>query len=466
MTVALTMFEKLWARHVVVPETFDHPAILYIDLHLVNEVTSPQAFAMIEGRSLATRRPDRTVATLDHATPTLPPNDDGDRPFVSQAAAQQVDALRNNCANHGIRLFDWDDERRGIVHVIGPELGLTLPGMTIVCGDSHTSTHGAFGCLAFGIGTSEVAHVLATQTLLQTRPKTMRVLCTGQLKAGTSAKDLGLAVLAKLGAGGAVGHAIEYAGDAVMALSMEERMTLCNLSIECGARAGMIAPDMTTIDWLRGRPETPFDFEQRIDGWLRIASDPGASFDAEIEIDASEVDPMVTWGTTPDTGVAIGSSIPSAVTEGQGRALTYMGLAAGQPVAGTPIDYVFIGSCTNGRLSDLRIAAEIMRGRQIAPNVTLLVVPGSETVRRAAEEEGIDRIVIQAGGEWRLSGCSMCLGMNGDLVPAGKRVVATSNRNFVGRQGPGARSILASPATAAASAITGVLTDPREALNV
>ncbi|MBG6116376.1 MULTISPECIES: 3-isopropylmalate dehydratase large subunit [unclassified Sphingobium] len=465
MMTPKTLFEKVWDRHLVVAQAENHPAILYIDLHLLNEVTSPQAFSMIEARGLVTNRPDRTVATLDHATPTLPADESGRRPFVSEAAENQVEALRGNARHHGIRLFDWDDARRGIVHVIGPELGLTMPGMTIVCGDSHTSTHGAFGCLAFGIGTSEVAHVLATQCLLQSKPRTMRVCCDGELAEGVSAKDLGLAVLAALGAGGAIGHVIEYAGSAVRQLSMEGRMTLCNLSIECGARAGMISPDLTTIDWLRDRPEAPVDFDERVEGWLALASDEGVTFDKEVFIDANFVLPMATWGTTPDTAVAIDGRIPADVSEGQQSALAYMGLSAGARLNEIDIDYVFIGSCTNGRLPDLREAARILEGRHVANGVTLLVVPGSETVRKAAEAEGLDKVVVAAGGQWRISGCSMCLGMNGDIVPPGKRVVATSNRNFVGRQGPNARTILASPATAAASAVRGVLTDPRAMTN-
>ncbi|MER0784374.1 3-isopropylmalate dehydratase large subunit [Pseudomonas aeruginosa] len=457
-----TMFQKMWDRHEVEAQTEDAPAVLYIDFHLVNEVTSPQAFSLLEARDLPVVRPQQTLATIDHATPTRHPDASGRRPYVSAQAYEQVETLAHNARRHGIPFLGWDNPHRGIVHVVGPELGYTLPGMTIVCGDSHTSTHGAFGTLAFGIGTSEVGHVLATQCLLQARPKTMRVRIDGQLRLGATAKDLALTVITRLGAGGGTGHVIEYAGEAVRSLTMEGRMTLCNMTIECGARAGMIAPDAVTVDWLRGRPALPADFEDRIAEWLALASDPDASFDQEIVIDAAAVEPMITWGTTPDTAVPVKAAIPLQVDDTHAQALDYMRFRPGQELLGTPIDIVFIGSCTNARLPDLRAAAEVLRGRRIASHVTLLVVPGSEQVRRDAEAEGLDRIFIDAGGEWRLSGCSMCLGMNGDLVPAGKLAVSTSNRNFVGRQGPGARTLLASPQTAAACALAGAIADPRE----
>ncbi|HGL5234454.1 3-isopropylmalate dehydratase large subunit [Burkholderia multivorans] len=428
----------------------------------IRKVTSPQAFSLLEARNLPVVHPKRTLATIDHATPTRRPDASGRRPYVSVEAYEQVETLAQNARRYGIPCLGWEDPHRGIVHVVGPELGYTLPGMTIVCGDSHTSTHGAFGTLAFGIGTSEVGHVLATQCLLQARPKTMRISIDGQLPADATAKDLALTVITRLGAGGGTGYVIEYAGEAVRALTMEGRMTLCNMTIECGARAGMIAPDGVTVDWLRGRPALPVDFEDRIADWLALASDPDASFDQEIVIDASAVEPMITWGTTPDTAVPVHTPIPLQVDDKHAQALDYMGFRPGQELLGTPIDIVFIGSCTNARLPDLRAAAEVLRGRRIASHVTLLVVPGSEQVRRDAEAEGLDRIFIDAGGEWRLSGCSMCLGMNGDLVPAGKLAVSTSNRNFVGRQGPGARTLLASPQTAAACALAGVIADPRE----
>lgn len=457
-----TMFEKIWERHEIEAETRDCPAVLYVDFHLLNEVTSPQAFAQLASRGLAVARPERALATIDHSTPTRQPDASGRRPYVSPAAQVQVEALAHNAELHGIEFLGWDDANRGIVHVIGPELGYTLPGMTIVCGDSHTSTHGAFGTLAFGIGTSEVAHVLATQCLLQARPRTMRVIIDGVLSPHATAKDLALTVVTRIGAAGGTGHVIEYAGEAVRALGMEGRMTLCNMTIECGARAGMIAPDQVTLDWLWGRQKLPADFEDRKAEWLALASDPNATFDKEIAIDASTVEPMITWGTTPDTAIAVNKIIPLHVEARDAQALDYMRFQPGQTLLGTPVDVVFIGSCTNGRLVDLRAAAEVIRGHKIAPGVTLLVVPGSEDVRLQAEAEGLDRVFMEAGGEWRLSGCSMCLGMNGDLVPPGKLVVSTSNRNFVGRQGPGSRTLLASPQTAAACALAGAVADPRQ----
>ena len=455
-----TLFEKVWDRHVVVPETADAPGVLYIDLHLVHEVTSPQAFAEIESRGLTVRRPDRTFATLDHSTPTLPAGPDGERPYASPEARAQVETLAANCARHGVRLADWDSPDRGVVHVMGPELGLTQPGMTVVCGDSHTATHGAFGALAFGIGTSEVGHVLATQCLLQRKPKTLRVTVEGTLQPGVSGKDVALAIIAELGFGGGTGHVIEYAGPAIRSLDMEGRMTVCNMSIEAGARAGMIAPDEVTVAWLKGRRYAPADIAAAAADWLSLASDPGATFDREIVLDGSAIRPMATWGTTPDAGAPIGAPVPAPRDASDVKALAYMGFTAGRATTAQPVDVVFIGSCTNCRLPDLRAAAEVLRGRKVTPGVRMLVVPGSEAVRRDAEAEGLDRVFTEAGAEWRLPGCSMCIAMNGDFVQPGQLAVSTSNRNFEGRQGKGARTILASPATAAASAVAGVLTDP------
>ncbi|NBB50777.1 3-isopropylmalate dehydratase large subunit [Rhizobium sp. CRIBSB] len=457
-----TLFEKVWDRHIVAPETAETPAILYIDLHLIHEVTSPQAFSEIEARGLKVRRPDRTYGTLDHSTPTLPAGLNGLRPYVTAQAEAQVHRLEENCARHGIQLAGWDSPDRGVVHVMGPELGLTRPGMTVVCGDSHTATHGAFGALAFGIGTSEVGHVLATQCLLQRKPQTLRVTVDGVLGPGVSGKDVALAVIAALGFGGGTGSVIEYAGEAVRALDMEGRMTLCNMSIEAGARAGMIAPDQTTIDWLRGRRHVPegTDFETAAADWLSLASDPGAVFDKEVRIDGASIRPMATWGTTPDAGAPVGAPVPEPRDDSDRKAITYMGFEAGQPTTDRPVDVVFIGSCTNGRLPDLRAAAQVLRGRKVKPGVRMLVAPGSEAVRRDAEAEGLDKVFVAAGAEWRLPGCSMCIAMNGDQVGPGQLAVSTSNRNFEGRQGKGARTILASPATAAASAVTGFLTDP------
>jgi len=454
-----TLFEKVWDSHLVEPEGDDRPGVLYVDLHLIHEVTSPQAFTALAERGLKVRRPDLTFGTLDHSTPTLPTRADGKRPYVTAEAESQVHKLEENCLAQGIDLEGWDSPNRGIVHVMAPELGLTQPGMVVVCGDSHTATHGAFGALAFGIGTSEVSHVLATQCLLQRKAKTLRVTVDGTLAPGVGGKDLALAIIAALGIGGGTGSVIEYAGEAIRALDMDGRMTVCNMSIELGARAGMIAPDETTIAWLRGRPRAPQGaaFEQAAQRWLALASDPGAIFDRELRLDASTIKPMATWGTTPDTGIAIDTNVP----DGQSRARDYMKLEAGQPIAGAPVDVVFIGSCTNGRISDLRSAAHVMRGRKVSAGVRALVVPGSEAVRREAEAEGLDKVFLAAGAEWRLPGCSMCIAMNGDLVAPGQLAVSTSNRNFEGRQGPGARTVLASPATAAASAIAGRIADPR-----
>ncbi len=456
-----TLFEKIWDAHLVEPEAEDRPAILYADLHLIHEVTSPQAFAALAERGLSVRSPPRTFATLDHSTPTLPAKD-GKRPYVSAEAETQVATLVENCRRSRIAIAGWDSEDRGIVHVMAPELGLTLPGSVVVCGDSHTATHGAFGALAFGIGTSEVGHVLATQCLLQRRAKTLRVTVDGTLQPGVGAKDMALAIVAALGTGGGTGSVVEYAGSAVRALDMEGRMTLCNMSIEMGARAGMVAPDDKTVQWLRGRKHAPQGQALEDAGlkWRTLASDPGAAFDREVHLDASAIEPMATWGTTPDTGIAVGAKAPPSAS----RALDYMGFEAGRAIGDAAVDVVFIGSCTNGRLSDLRMAASIMRGRKVSAGVRTLVVPGSERVRREAEAEGLHEIFLAAGAEWRIPGCSMCIAMNGDIVAPGQLAVSTSNRNFEGRQGPGARTVLASPATAAASAIAGRIADPREYL--
>jgi 3-isopropylmalate/(R)-2-methylmalate dehydratase large subunit len=458
-----TLFEKVWGKHVVQRETGETPAILYVDLHLVHEVTSPQAFSELDARGLKVRRPDRTYATLDHSTPTSQPAADGTRSYVTAEAEAQVATLERNCARHGVTLAGWDSDDRGVVHVMAPELGLTQPGMVVVCGDSHTATHGAFGALAFGIGTSEVGHVLATQCLLQRKPKRMRVTVDGVLAPGVSAKDLTLAVIAEIGFGGGSGYVIEYAGSAIRALEMEGRMTLCNMSIEAGARAGMVAPDEKTIDFLRGRRHVAKGdrFEEIAREWLSLATDDGASFDKEIRIDGAAITPMATWGTTPDAALPIGSAAPVPANDSEAKALAYMGFEAGHATTEYPVDVVFVGSCTNGRLSDLRAAADVLRGNKVKSGVRMLVVPGSEAVKKQAEDEGLHHVFKDAGAEWREPGCSMCIAMNGDFVAPGKLAVSTSNRNFEGRQGKGARTILASPATAAASAIAGVLTDPR-----
>jgi 3-isopropylmalate/(R)-2-methylmalate dehydratase large subunit len=473
-----TLLDKLWDAHLVRSESAEAPALLYVDLHLVHEVTSPQAFRLLAERGLRVRRPDRTLATMDHSTPTAPaPREAGERrsrglrSLSSGPAAAQLEELERNCAEHGIRLYPLGDDRQGIVHVIGPELGLTQPGMTIVCGDSHTSTHGAFGALAFGIGSSEVAHVLATQCLLQRKPKSFAVRVEGSLQAGVTAKDLVLALIAELGVGGATGHAIEYMGPAIEALDMEGRMTVCNMSIEAGARAGMIAADEVTCDYLAGRPFAPpaEELEGAATSWRALRSDPGADFDQSFTFDASALEPMVTFGTNPGMAIPIGAEIPmpwsmpdAASRTSFERALDYMGLVPGLPVLGHPVDVVFLGSCTNGRLSDLRAAAAVLRERHIDPTTRMLVVPGSQRVKREAEAEGLDEVFRRAGAEWREPGCSMCIAMNGDRLHPGHYAVSTSNRNFEGRQGPGGRTFLASPLTAAASALAGRVADPRE----
>jgi len=451
---ARTLFEKIWQAHEVMPETADTPAVIAIDLHLTHEVTSPQAFALLKSRGLRVRRPAATIATLDHAVPT-----DSAQVF----GGTQIRELERNAREYGFELLGLGDPRRGIVHVIGPELGLTQPGMTIVCGDSHTSTHGASGTFAFGIGTTEVAHVLATQCLLQRKPKTLAITVEGSLGAGVGAKDLVLAIIGRIGVAGGARQAIEYRGATIRALSMEERMTVCNMSIEAGARAGMVAPDAVTFEYLRGRPRAPAgeDFERAVERWRGLASDAGAAFDREVAVDASAVAPMISYGTNPGMVMPIGGEIPAG---SDAQALRYMGLEPGQKLLGRAVQVVFIGSCTNARLSDLRAAAAVLRGRQVAKGLRVLVVPGSQAVKAAAEAEGLDRIFVEAGAEWRESGCSMCVGINGDTARPGEYVVSTSNRNFEGRQGQGVRTLLASPVTAAAAAVTGCVTDPREFL--
>ena len=465
---ARTLFDKIWEQHQVVPETVDTPAVVYIDLHLIHEVTTPQAFAALRERGLPVRRPDRTLATMDHATPTLPHSAFKDISIFAAGAAEQISEMEHNCAEFGIELHGFDSVHRGIAHVIGPELGATQPGKTIVCGDSHTSTHGAFGALAFGIGTTEVGHVLATQCLLQRRPKTLAVSVEGALGQCVTAKDIILAIIGQIGVDGGTGHVIEYRGSTIEALSMDQRMTVCNMSIEAGARGGMIAPDTVTFEYLHGREMAPqgAEWDLALAAWSALPTDPGARFDREVSIDASRLSPMVTFGTNPGMVVGIDQPVPERPGDTAfHKALDYMGVEAGKPMLGMPVDIVFIGSCTNSRLSDLRQAADLLRDRRIADDVRLLVVPGSQTIKAEAEAEGLDRVFKAAGGEWRESGCSMCIGMNGDTVGKGLLSVSTSNRNFEGRQGKGARTVLASPLTAAATAIRGSVTDPRELLH-
>ncbi len=460
-----TIIEKIWNQHVV-DQQEGAPAILAIDLHLVHEVTSPQAFTGLRARGLKVRRPDRTVATADHSIPTTPRN----LPIADEMAAAQVKQLEANCAEFGVPLHGWESPNQGIVHVIGPELGLTQPGATIVCGDSHTATHGAFGALAFGIGTSEVEMVLATQCLLQRKPKTYLVRVDGTLRPGVSAKDIILALIARIGVGGGTGHVFEYAGSAIRALSMEERMTICNMSIEGGARAGLVAPDETTFAYLKGRPHAPqgADWDAAVARWRTLTSDEGATYDKEIVIDANTLEPMVTYGTNPGMGLPISGTIPDPANESDPaaaraltRALEYMDLRAGDSIIGRPVNTVFIGSCTNGRISDLRLAANVLKGQTVAKGVRVMVVPGSADVKRQAEREGLDTIFRDAGADWREAGCSMCIAMNGDQLAPGEYAISTSNRNFEGRQGKGGRTFLASPLTAAATALTGVIADPR-----
>jgi 3-isopropylmalate/(R)-2-methylmalate dehydratase large subunit len=455
------LFDKIWEAHEVAD------GLLYIDLHLVHEVTSPQAFEGLRLEGRGARRPDKTVATADQNVPT-----DGTpaaRLISDELSRVQVETLERNCEQFGIPVYSLGSERQGIVHVIGPELGLTQPGLTVVCGDSHTSTHGAFGALAFGIGTSEVEHVLATQCLLQRRPETMRIEYAGELASGVTPKDLILATIGRLGVGGMAGHAVEYAGPAISSLSMEGRMTICNMTIEGGGRAGMIAPDETTFEYMRGRPGLPDDFDAAIDRWRQLPTEEGASFDREVEIDAASLSPMVTWGTTPGMVVEVTGSVPDpsrlnspADRETAERALAYMALRPGTPMRDIPLDRVFIGSCTNSRIGDLREAAGIVEGRRVADPIRAMVVPGSAQVKAQAEEEGLDDVFRSAGFEWRAAGCSMCLGMNPDILAEGERCASTSNRNFEGRQGKGGRTHLVSPRMAAAAAVEGHFVDIRE----
>ncbi|MDX1884926.1 3-isopropylmalate dehydratase large subunit [Mycolicibacterium sp. 120270] len=466
-----TLAEKVWDDHVVAlgGGTGDarEPDLIYIDLHLVHEVTSPQAFDGLRLAGRGVRRPDLTIATEDHNVPTI----DIDKPIADPVSRTQVETLRRNCEEFGIRLHPMGDAEQGIVHIIGPQLGLTQPGMTVVCGDSHTSTHGAFGALAMGIGTSEVEHVLATQTLPLRPFKTMAVNVDGQLPPGVSAKDIILAVIAKIGTGGGQGHVIEYRGSAIESLSMEGRMTICNMSIEAGARAGMVAPDETTYEFLRGRPHAPkgADWDAAVAAWDQLRTDEGAEFDSEVYIDAATLSPFVTWGTNPGQGVPLSASVPDpelmlddAERQSAEKALTYMDLRPGTAMRDIAVDTVFVGSCTNGRIEDLRVVADVLRGRKVADGVRMLVVPGSMRVRAQAESEGLDEIFTAAGAEWRQAGCSMCLGMNPDQLSPGQRCASTSNRNFEGRQGKGGRTHLVSPAVAAATAVRGTLSSPAD----
>ena len=464
MPRAKTLFEKIWDAHLV-EETPDRPALLYIDRHLVHEVTSPQAFEGLRLAGRTVRRPELTFATMDHNVPTT----DRSRPIADKTSARQIDALRKNCRDFGITLFDLQSPNQGIIHVIGPELGLTLPGLTVVCGDSHTSTHGAFGALAFGIGTSEVEHVLATQCLLQARPKTFLIEINGPLPAGVEAKDIILAVIGRIGTRGGQGYVIEYSGDTIRRLTMEERMTVCNMSIEAGARAGMIAPDETTFAYLKGRRYAPDNFERAVAAWRRLPSDPGAVFDKRLVLDAAGIAPQVTWGTNPGQVAPVDGRIPSpgdfpdeGARKAAARALDYMGLKGGTPITEIAVDHVFIGSCTNARIEDLRRVAGFVKGKRVSPAVSAMVVPGSQAVKRQAEEEGIARILVEAGFDWRESGCSMCLAMNPDVLKPGERCASTSNRNFEGRQGQGGRTHLVSPVMAAAAAVAGRFVDVRE----
>ena len=460
------LFDKVWDRHVVASPKGE-PPLLYIDLHLVHEVTSPQAFEALALTGRKVRRPDLTIATMDHDVPTI----GLDKPIADYFAAQQIARLQENCAEHGITLHALGSPQQGIVHVMGPQLGLTQPGMTVVCGDSHTSTHGAFGALAFGIGTSEVEHVLATQTLSQAKPKAMAVTVDGELPSGCTAKDLVLGIIRALGVGGGAGSVVEYRGPAIQALSMEGRMTVCNMTIEGGARAGMIAPDDTTFAYIEGRQYAPRGaaWERALDAWRELGTDEGAEFDAEIHVDAANLRPAVTWGTNPAQSVFIDDVVPEpdaaatpAARQAAERALAYQNLKPGTAIRDIPVDTVFIGSCTNGRLEDLRAAADVLRGRKVGPGVRAMVVPGSALVKAQAEEEGLDKVFADAGFEWRSAGCSMCLGMNGDILSPGERSASTSNRNFEGRQGPGGRTHLVSPAVAAATAVAGHFAAPAD----
>ncbi|MBX9670954.1 MAG: 3-isopropylmalate dehydratase large subunit [Candidatus Obscuribacterales bacterium] len=455
--------EKIWASHIV-SQTDGHPAIFAVDLMLLHEVTSAQAFQTIEQRKLKVKNPERLLATIDHSIPTRQNRWE----IYDEAARSQVETLRENCKRHGIPFFDYDSGNQGIVHVIGPELGATQPGMTIVCGDSHTSTHGAFGALAFGVGTSEVAHVMATGCLLQEKPRSMKVEFRGSLKKGVYSKDAVLKLISIIGVGGANGHVIEYTGEAISKMSMEERMTICNMSIECGARAGVIAPDEVTYNYLKGRKLAPTEdnFQEAVEYWETFRSDPESKFDKEVVIVLDELDPMITWGTNPSQGIELGKPIPNPkklsdlAKKDLEAALAYTKLEAGKSLVGMPFQWAFVGSCTNGRIEDLRIAASILKGKKVAEGVTMYVVPGSESVRAQAIEEGLDKVFENAGAQFRMPGCSMCLSMNDDRVPPGERCVSSSNRNFMGRQGPDSITHLASPATVAASAIEGKITSP------
>jgi 3-isopropylmalate/(R)-2-methylmalate dehydratase large subunit len=467
MTSPKTLFEKVWQQHLVA-EPVGEPSILYIDLHLVHEVTSPQAFDGLRMTGRKLRRPDRTVATVDHNVPTSSIEDR--LHIVDQIASKQIEALRKNCADFGVELYDVQSPNQGIVHIIGPELGLTKPGMTIVCGDSHTSTHGAFGALAFGIGTSEVEHVMATQTLPQDKPKTFRINIEGTLPIGVTAKDIVLHIIGQIGTAGATGYVVEYAGSAIRSLSMEGRMTVCNMSIEAGARAGMIAPDATTFTYLKGRHFSPQGsaWDEAVKHWSELVTDTGAKFDRELTIAALDITPTVSWGTSPGMVTGVKSTVPltdpnasEADQKAFERALEYMGLHAGEPIEEIKIDRVFLGSCTNGRIEDLRAAASVVRGYHVATTVRAMVVPGSQAVKSQAEKEGLDKVFTEAGFDWREPGCSMCLGMNPDILAPGERCASTSNRNFEGRQGRGGRTHLVSPQMAAAAAITGHFTDIR-----
>lgn len=474
MTTPQTLFSKIWDQHIV-SQAPDSPAVLYIDLHLVHEVTSPQAFTGLRQRGLQVRRPERTIATVDHSIPTRTSDGTsrGRMAYADELSIKQIEQLEKNCLDFGIHLYGLDDPNQGVVHIIGPEQGYTQPGMTIVCGDSHTATHGAFGALAFGIGTSEVEHVLATQCLLQQKPKTIEVRIDGKLTKGVTAKDVILALIQKIGVDGGTGSVIEYTGQAIQAMSMEERMTVCNMSIEGGARAGMIAPDAVTFEYLAGRPFTPKgeQWEKSLTYWRELKTDPGATYDRMVTLEASELVPMITFGTNPGMGMPISGQIPlpaDVVDRSQRsaleKALTYMGLQPGHAIAGHPVDVVFIGSCTNSRINDLREAARFMEDRSVASGIRMLVVPGSHQVKQQAEAEGLDRIFKEAGAEWREPGCSMCIAMNGDQLEPGQYAISTSNRNFEGRQGAGGRTFLASPISAAAAAVTGKVTDPRQLL--
>ncbi len=459
-----TLFDKVWQQHLVCNESEDTPAILYIDTHLIHEVTSPQAFQLLKEKGLKLRRPERTFATSDHSTPTSKANSAGEFVYAGEQEKHQVDQLQANCKEFGITLFHLGDKKQGIIHVIGPERGITQPGQTIVCGDSHTSTHGAFGALAFGIGTSEVGYTFATQCIPQRKPKTFGIEISGVLANGVSAKDVILTIIQKIGIGGATGHVIEYFGSTITDMSMDERMTICNMSIEAGARAGMIAPDETTFEYLHGREYAPKGerWTTAVESWKRLYTDSGATFDKQIKIDATKIEPMITYGTNPQMGIKVGDAIP---VKNEEKALQYMGFSENENLVGKAVDVVFIGSCTNSRISDLRDAASIFANRKVADNVRTLIVPGSHEIKQQAEQEGLAQIFLEAGAEWREPGCSMCLGMNGDIIQPKQICVSTSNRNFEGRQGKGGRTLLASPMTAAAAAVSGVIVDPREMMS-